>query len=143
MMFSERERIFLGRIRVARLATADSTGQPYVIPIVFAVDSHRLYTPLDNKPKTVEPRELKRVRNMLQNPKVAVVIDHYDENWSQLAWVLVTGQAAILERGEAYDAGVRLLEEKYSQYNQMPLEGRPLIAITPIRVTNWGTFPGS
>jgi PPOX class probable F420-dependent enzyme len=141
MMFSERERIFFARMRVARLATADDTGQPHVIPIVFAADNQRLYTPLDNKPKRVEPRELRRVRNMVQNPKVAVVIDHYDEDWTQLAWVLVTGQAAILERGEAYDAGVRLLQEKYSQYQAMPLKDRPLIAITPIRVTSWGTFP--
>jgi coenzyme F420-0:L-glutamate ligase/coenzyme F420-1:gamma-L-glutamate ligase len=140
-IFSESDRDFLARMRVARLATADAAGQPHVIPVVFAADDQRLYTPVDNKPKRVEPRQLRRVRNLLVNPKVAVVVDHYDENWTHLAWVLVMGQAEILERGDVYTAGIRLLQDKYCQYEMMPLENRLLIAITPLRVTRWGTFP--
>jgi coenzyme F420-0:L-glutamate ligase/coenzyme F420-1:gamma-L-glutamate ligase len=140
-IFSESERDFLARMRVGRLATADAAGQPNVLPIVFAVDDRRLYTPVDSKPKRVEPRQLRRVRNLLANPRVAVVVDDYHENWAHLAWVLVTGRAEILERGDVYAAGIGLLRDKYTQYHAMPLENRLLIAITPLRVTSWGTFP--
>lgn len=139
-IFSQSQRDFLIRMRAARLATADSSGQPHVIPVVFAIDNHTVYTPLDGKPKRVEPRQLKRVRNLLANPRIALVVDYYDENWTQLGWVLVTGEAEVLEGGERYTAGMRLLREKYHQYEQMPLENRPLIAITPKHVTSWGNL---
>jgi PPOX class probable F420-dependent enzyme len=135
--FTKEELDFLARTRVGRLATADSAGQPHVIPIVFATDGQRLYTPLDKKPKRVAPSQLKRVRNLLENPKLAFVVDHYDEDWTQLAWVLVKGTGKVVESGEAHATGVRLLEQKYAQYERMPLKGRPLIVITPSQVTSW------
>ena len=135
--FTETELDFLNRTRVGRLATGDAAGQPHVIPIVFATDGRRLYTPLDEKPKRVEPSQLKRVRNLLENPKVAFVVDDYDEDWTQLAWMLVKGTGKIAEKGEAHATGVRLLEEKYAQYKRMPLKDRPLIVITPSHVTSW------
>jgi PPOX class probable F420-dependent enzyme len=135
---TEAERRFFDRTRVARLATADESGQPYVVPIVFAIDSRRLYTPLDDKPKRVAPRSLKRVRNLSLNPQVAVVVDHYSEDWSELAWVLILGRGEIVERGEAHATGVRLLSDKYEQYRAMPLEHCPMIVITPVRITSWG-----
>lgn len=138
MIFTEAELAFLRRMRVARLATADAAGQPHVIPVVFAVDGQKLYTPIDDKPKRVAPRELKRVRNLLANPQVAVVVDEYGEDWTRLAWVLVTGRADVVDTGEAHAAGIRLLQEKYPQYDVMPLEQRPLIVVTPLRVTSWG-----
>lgn len=139
-IFSEAERAFLGRMRVARMATADAAGRPHVIPIVFAVDDRALYTPLDEKPKRVGPLQLKRVRNLLANPHIAVVVDQYDEDWTRLAWVMVRGKAEVVEDGQAHAIGLRLLTEKYPQYGAMPLEGRPLIVLTPLRVTSWGTL---
>ena len=138
--FTEAEIRFLTRMRVARLATADAVGQPHVIPIVFACDGQRLYTPVDEKPKRVAPRELKRIRNLLVNPQVAVVVDEYDEDWTRLAWVMVTGQGEVVEAGEAHTTGIRLLQDKYAQYEAMPLEHRLLIVITPLRVTSWGAL---
>ncbi len=138
--FTEAERRFLARMRVARLATSDAAGQPHVIPIVFAIDGQKLYTPVDEKPKRVAPSQLKRVRNLLVNPQVAVVVDEYDEDWTRLAWVLVTGRGEVVEGGEAHAAGVRLLESKYPQYEAMPLGGRPLILVTPLGVTSWGAL---
>ena len=136
--FGDAELAFLSQMRVARMATADAAGQPHVVPIVFAVDGRALYTPLDDKPKRVAPRQLKRVRNLLVNPQVAIVVDRFDEDWTRLAWVMVTGRGAIVDGGEAHGAGVRLLQEKYPQYGAMPLDGRPLIVVTPLRVTSWG-----
>ena len=138
--FTEAELHFLARMRVARLATADASGQPHIIPIVFATDGQRLYTPVDEKPKRVAPGQLKRVRNLLVNPQVAIVVDEYDEDWTRLAWVLVTGRGEILEAGEAHALGIRLLQAKYPQYHVMPLELRPLIVVTPVRLTSWGAL---
>lgn len=138
--FSAAELAFLARMRVARLATADVAGQPHVIPIVFGTDGLRLYTPLDEKPKRAAPGELKRVRNLLANPQVACVADQYDEDWTRLAWVLITGRAEMVEDGQAHETGVRLLHEKYPQYEAMPLEHRPLIVVRPTRVTSWGAL---
>jgi len=138
--FSEAERHFLARMRVARLATTDASGQPHVVPIVFATDGRRLYTPLDEKPKRVEPRQLKRVRNIVANPRVAVIVDEYDEDWRRLGWVLITGTAEISESGESHAIGLRLLHEKYRQYRSMSLERRPIVVVMPTRVTSWGSI---
>jgi PPOX class probable F420-dependent enzyme len=135
--FTEAELDFFARMRVGRLATADTAAQPHVIPVVFATDGRKLYVPVDEKPKRVRPRELKRVRNLFENPKVAFVVDHYDEDWNQLEWVLVRGTGALIENGDTHATGVRLLQEKYAQYEAMPLRDRPLILITPSSVTNW------
>ena len=140
MIFSGAQRRFLSRVRVAHLATADTAGQPHVIPIVFAIDERRLYTPIDRKPKRGTPAELKRVRNLLANPQVAIVVDEYDEDWTRLAWVLVTGRGELVEAGEAHAAGVMLLESKYPQYKKMPLADRPLIVVRPVHVASWGAL---
>ena len=140
VIFTEAELSFLTRIRVARLATADAAGQPHVIPIVFAIDGQTLYTPVDEKPKRVAPNQLKRVRNLLANPRVAIVVDEYDEDWTRLAWVLVMGKGEIVEGGEVHAAGIRLLQDKYPQYDVMPLEHRLLIVVTPLRITSWGAL---
>jgi PPOX class probable F420-dependent enzyme len=137
-IFSNAERAFLDRMRVARLATADAGGQPHVIPIVFAIDDRLLYTPLDRKPKRVAPGQLKRVRNVLVNPRVAVVVDEYDEDWTRLAWVLVAGRAEMVKGGPAHRAGVGLLQAKYRQYDAMRIDEQPLIVVRPVRVTSWG-----
>ena len=135
--FTPEELEFLSKTRVARLATADKAGQPHVIPIVFATDGQKLYTPLDRKPKRIAPKQLKRVRNLLENPRVAFVIDHWDEDWTKLAWLMVKGTGHLVESGEAHTTGVRLLEKKYPQYEKMPLEGLPIIVITPSEITRW------
>jgi PPOX class probable F420-dependent enzyme len=85
--------------RVAHLATADAAGQPHVIPICFVFDGANFYSPIDEKPKRVTASKLKRLRNIRENPRVALVIDHYDENWAKLAYILVTGRARLLASG--------------------------------------------
>ncbi len=128
---------FIQAQRVARLATVGADGQPHVVPIVYAFDGERLYTPLDAKSKRVEVNQLRRVRDIRENPRVAVVIDEYDEDWSRLAWVQIRGKAWIVEDGADYEIGLSLLREKYRQYESMPLAGCPLIVITVDSVTGW------
>lgn len=116
--------------RVAHLATADAKGRPHVVPICFAIDSADLFTPLDAKPKKSAPLNLKRVRNIAANPHVAVVVDHYEENWRRLGYVLLQGKAKLLFRGARHRRAVRSLKAKYSQYRAMHIHESPVIVIT-------------
>lgn len=129
---------FVESHRVARLATADAGGAPYAVPICYAFDGERIYTAIDLKPKRVGGRELKRIRNILQNPKVAIVIDDYSENWSELAYVMIRGAAEIIVDGEERDCAEALLREKYEQYAGLLERGCAVIRIVPERVASWG-----
>lgn len=126
---------FLERARVARLATVDADGAPHVIPVCFALAADRLYSVVDEKPKRTT--RLARLRNIEANPSVALIVDRYEEDWSRLAWVQIRGTARVLEYGASYDAALNALREKYEQYRAMDLEGRPMIEVTPTRVTAW------
>ncbi|MSP38696.1 MAG: TIGR03668 family PPOX class F420-dependent oxidoreductase [Deltaproteobacteria bacterium] len=126
--------------RTAHLATSDNSGQPHVIPICFVYDGKRFFSPIDEKPKRAAPSKLKRLKNIAENPNVALVIDRYDEDWRKLAYVLVFGKARVLSRGENHRRAVQRLRKKYPQYWTMAIGKRPMIAITPVRVTSWGNF---
>ena len=128
---------FLEDQRVARLATVDEQGRPHIVPIVFVYADGVLYTPIDLKPKAA-PERLRRVRNIHSNPQVQVLIDHYDEDWQRLGYVQLRGRAGMIQRGAEYDRAIRLLEEKYPQYQELPLEGRPVIKISVERTVTWG-----
>lgn len=135
---------FLTRQRVARLATASAAGEPHAVPVCFAYSPGAIYIALDEKPKDVPPSHLKRVRNILENPKVALIADRYAEDWSRLAFVMVRGDAGLLEPGtEEHAAAVRLLRGKYHQYETMRIEENPVIAIRPERVASWGALEAS
>ena len=124
--------------RTAHLATSDKSGQPHVIPICFVCDGKCFYSPIDEKPKRTVPSKLKRLKNIRENPKVSLVIDHYDEDWRKLAYVLVFGKARIVQSGEKHRRAVQLLRKKYPQYRSMAIHERPMIAITANRVVSWG-----
>jgi coenzyme F420-0:L-glutamate ligase/coenzyme F420-1:gamma-L-glutamate ligase len=132
---------FLVRQRVARLATADAAGAPHAVPVCFAYSGGGIFIALDDKPKDVPPSRLKRVRNILENPSVALVADRYAEDWSLLAFVMVRGRAELVEPGaEEHAAAVRLLRGKYHQYEGMRIEDNPVISIRPERVASWGAL---
>jgi PPOX class probable F420-dependent enzyme len=124
--------------RTAHLATSDKSGEPHVIPICFVFDGKHFYSPIDEKPKRAAPAKLKRLKNIRENPNVALVIDHYDEDWRKLAYVLVFGKGRILQRGVTHRNAVKLLRKKYSQYRAMAIQERPMIVITPGRWITWG-----
>jgi PPOX class probable F420-dependent enzyme len=129
--------------RVARLATADANAHPAVIPVCYVFDGARIYSPLDEKPKSVAAQSLKRVRNIEANPRVALLIDDYCEDWSNLQYVLVSGVAEIVEPGgEEHARAVTLLRDKYHQYQAMAIESAPIIKITPTRIKQW-SYRGS
>lgn len=132
-------RTFVQTHRVARLATVDAKGHPLVLPICYALDGENLYSVTDAKPKRVPVQRLKRLRNILENPRVSLVIDEYHEDWSQLVYVILHGTAEILTQGLEFERAIVALREKYPQYLSMPIQNNPMIAVRLMRVVNWGT----
>ncbi|MEA2286636.1 MAG: hypothetical protein QOJ21_2679, partial [Solirubrobacteraceae bacterium] len=101
--------------RVARLATADADGRPHVVPVVFALDGDTLYSAVDSKPKRTQ--RLRRLDNIASNPAVALLADHYEDDWSALWWVRADGAARLLGTAEREAVRARaLLAERYAQY---------------------------
>jgi PPOX class probable F420-dependent enzyme len=129
-------RAFLAACRIGHLATAGADGAPHVVPVCFALDGGALYVTVDEKPKRAG--ELKRVRNILENPAVAFVADRYDEDWSRLGWVMLRGRAEILRAGAEHDAAQDLLRDRYPQYRAMDLATLPVIALRIAQATQWG-----
>jgi PPOX class probable F420-dependent enzyme len=136
-MLSDREARFLADRRVGHLATADARATPHLVPVCFVVSEGTVYITIDQKPKG-DPRGLKRVRNILENPVAAFVADRWDENWTRLGWVMLRGPAEILSAGTEHDRAQELLRERYDQYRAMELAELPVIAIRIERVTTWG-----
>ena len=135
---TESQAHYLADARVGRLATSDAASRPHVIPVCFVYDGRAIYIVLDQKPKTVELTRLRRVRNILDNPQAALVVDHWDEDWLALRYVLVSCRADLLNGVEEEAArAVSLLREKYRQYREMDLDGNPVIKLTPQRFTAW------
>ena len=129
----------LARAPVGRLATADSNGVPHVIPVCYALMDGIIYSVLDQKPKRATLTRLKRVQNILANPQVSLVVDHYEENWERLWYILISGDAKLLEEGAERPAAIRVLREKYAQYRTMNIDPNPMIKITPSHVVFWGS----
>lgn len=136
-MITEAQRRFVAGARVAHLATADARGGPHVVPVCFALAGETLYITIDEKPKRRD-RPLKRLRNIAENPAVAVTVDRWDEDWTRLAWVMLHGRAEILHDGAEHDAAQDVLREKYPQYRAMELAPLPVIAVVVERAASWG-----
>jgi PPOX class probable F420-dependent enzyme len=119
----------LGRVcsaRVARLATVNADGSPHLVPIVFALAGETLYSAVDAKPK--RSRRLRRIENARERPRVAVLVDHYEDDWRLLWWVRLDGRARVLEGGEEAERALGLLTDKYEQYRR-ECAGLPVLAV--------------
>ena len=140
---SPEDRSFLHQARVGRLATASAAGEPHVVPVCFVFDGKHVYSAIDSKPKRVAAARLRRLQNLRENPRAGLVVDFYDEDWTRLRYILVTGSAEILETGHDREQALNLLREKYPQYHAMREYGQgPVIRLTPERIVSWrGIFP--
>ncbi|MBV8980837.1 MAG: TIGR03668 family PPOX class F420-dependent oxidoreductase [Acidimicrobiia bacterium] len=120
--------------RVARLATVTATNDPHLVPICFAVDGDTgtIYSAVDAKPKTTP--DLKRLRNIEANPRVTLLVDHYDDDWTRIWWVRVDGHAAV-ENHEP--RAVELLTAKYRQYLDNPHSLGRIVVVQPARWRWW------
>jgi PPOX class probable F420-dependent enzyme len=129
--------------RVGRLATVRADGTPDLVPVVYAMepDADVVYSSVDPKPKTA--RELVRLRNIRNQPRVQLLVDEYTEEWKRLWWVRADGVAQIVAGGPQRDRAIELLRAKYPQYQEMSGGFGPAIVIKVIRWTGWEFTPGA
>jgi PPOX class probable F420-dependent enzyme len=125
--------------RVARLATVGSQGAPRLVPITFAVLDGRIVTVVDGKPKT--RTALRRLDDIAADPRVTVLVDHYDEDWSRLWWVRLDGRARVEPAGPVRAAVVAALRAKYEQYRVGVATDGPAILIDVLRARSWSAVP--
>ena len=130
-------RAFVEAQPVARLATVDPAGAPHIVPICFVLLGGRCYSVVDEKPK--RHARLQRLRNIEAQHAATLLCDVYSDDWEHLAWAMLRCHADVLaEDREGYGAALDALRAKYPQYRSMALDGRPLVALTPLRVSSWG-----
>ena len=121
---------------VARLATIDADGRPHLVPCVVALRHDTLYTPVDAKPK--RSRRLRRLQNIERDPRVTVLVDEYQDDWSALWWVRIRGTARIIDADEEWQRAADVLRAKYVQYRSVAAtELRPVIAVDAEEWTGW------
>jgi PPOX class probable F420-dependent enzyme len=132
---ADEARELLASARVARLASTDADGRPHLVPITFALEGDSILTAVDHKPKRT--MRLRRLTNIAANPRVAVLADHYEEEWPKLWWARADGLARVLEPGIAEHANaVAQLTARYPQYRERPPDG-PAIEISVSRWSGW------
>ena len=130
---------FIERARIARLATIDSEFKPNLVPVVFVFDGNHFFIPVDEKRKTAKPAKLKRIRNIQDNPNVALLFDEYSEDWTKLAFVMIQGKASIVNKIEGniqVRQAYKKLMTKYTQYQKVGV-GEMCIIIKPEKVSSW------
>ena len=132
-MTADEARELFATARVARLATVGADARPHLVPLVFALAGDVVYSAVDAKPKRTTA--LKRLDNIARNPRVALLADHYEDDWEALWWVRADGVARIAGGAEA-ERGVALLAERYAQYRDAP-PGGPVLAIAVERWSGW------
>jgi PPOX class probable F420-dependent enzyme len=132
----EEARRRLAGARVARLATTGEDGQPHLVPVTFAADGDLIYTAVDHKPK--KSANLRRLRNIRENPRVALLVDHYADDWDALWWVRVDGWASVVEDERALQDPLDVLCERYEQY-QEHRPGGPVIVIQADHWKGWSS----
>ena len=120
--------------RVVRLATSDAHGRPHAVPVTFALDGETLYFAVDHKPKRTH--DLRRLRNISENPQVALVADDYADDWTTLWWTRADGHAAVIGDDSERAHALGMLQAKYPQYREQPPDG-PVVAVTVTRWSGW------
>ena len=125
----------LATARVGRLGLLDRDDRPRVLPVTFALYEGALYSAIDAKPKRVAPERIARVAYLRRRPEAALTVDHYEDDWSRLAWVQVLGRVEVLEARDEHE-GLHALRAKYRAYAEEPPSG-PLLELVPESALCW------
>ena len=130
----------LTRSPLGHLSYLDDRDRPRVLPVTFAIACDSLWTAIDQKPKRHPPA---RVRYLRRRPEAALCADHYEHDWSRLAWVQAIGSVELVEVGPGHPelSALDALRAKYRPYVDEPPEG-PLIRLRPERVLCWRASEG-
>lgn len=129
--------------RIGHLATVASNLQPYLTPVVFIAQENCIFIPLDDKPKTIDVKELRRVKNIKENPKVSFLVDHYNENWTNLWFVMMIGHAKLVQLNGKTERKMNemtkipdMFLKKYSQYTKIGI-GKTYIKLMIEKTIYW------
>ena len=138
MRLNQKTRTLIKGTKVARLATVDQKSHPYLVPVVFVFHKNSFFIPIDEKTKTVNPKKLKRVKNIEKNPNVTLLIDKYQNDWKKLFFLMIHGKAKMIDEKECklMDKIHELLILKYPQYKKLGV-GNSCITIEPTKVRFW------
>ncbi len=131
----EEARRRFARARVARLGSSYPDGRPHLVPVVFALQGERLLTAVDPKPK--RGRRLQRLANLAAEPRVALLADHYEEDWSAVWWARAEGLARVVEEGAERDQAVAALRARYPQYAQLEGDFGAALIVDVRRWSGW------
>jgi PPOX class probable F420-dependent enzyme len=121
---------------VARLSTVRPDGAPHVVPVVFALVGDTVFSAVDAKPKRTT--ELQRLANVRAEPRCALLVDHYADDWRRLWWVRADGTAEVVEAPPAGHPGIQALVQRFPQYRDEPPSG-PLLVVTVQRWSGWAS----
>jgi PPOX class probable F420-dependent enzyme len=121
---------------VARLATVRPDGAPHLVPVVFALVDSTVYSAVDAKPK--RSTRLQRLTNVRGEPRCALLVDHYEDDWSRLWWVRADGTAAVVEEPPATHPGLAALAQRHPQYREEAPRG-PLLVVTVRQWSGWSS----
>ncbi len=137
MKLNQKTLTLIKRAKVARLSTVDQKSYPYVVPVVFVFHENSFFIPLDEKKKTVNSKNLKRIKNIEKNPNVTLLIDKYQNNWKKLFFLMIHGKAKVIDGNSKLIEKIhKLLISKYPQYKKIGI-GDSCITIYPTKVTFW------
>jgi len=128
----QRIRALLTDERRAVMTTVARDGSPHAVPVVIAHTADEIVSPIDHKPKSGEV--MKRVRNIEADDRVTLLVDHWDEDWTRLAWLMVRGRATL--DTDPPPSLMRLINARYGQYDQDQRHDA-LIRIRPTRLSWW------
>jgi len=121
--------------RVAHLGLIDDRDRPRVLPVTFALAGDEIVSAVDEKPKRVPAEEVARVRYLRRRPEASLTVDVYDDDWSRLAWVQLTGRVEVSDAGD-HPQALEALRAKYAQYAERPPAG-PLLRLRPESAVYW------
>jgi PPOX class probable F420-dependent enzyme len=133
-MTEDEARRRMATARVGRLASIDRNGRPHLVPICFAVSGDRVVSVVDQKPKRT--MQLRRLENIRRSPDIQLVVDHYDDDWSTLWWVRISGHGRVIDAGLAREDAIDLLASKYPQYREHR-PAWPVLAIEITQISGW------
>ncbi|MGH9921086.1 MAG: TIGR03668 family PPOX class F420-dependent oxidoreductase [Nitrososphaerales archaeon] len=130
-------RRLLGDARVGRLSTLTADLRPHVVPCCFALSADVVYSAVDAKPKST--LALRRLENLRAHPQAALLVDHYDEDWTALWWIRVDGEGRIVDTAVEKERALGILEAKYAQYRAL----RPPGDVIALEIERWRSWPES
>ena len=132
------QRRFLDAQQVAYLTTVTAGSAPHVVPVCFALAGESAYVVSGGEGNRTGAMRHKRLRNLAKNPAASLLVDHYEDDWDRVAWVRIDGPADVFDAGDEHTRAVRLLRDRYPQFDDMDMDGAPVIALRIERVLSFG-----